>query len=248
MVTGDQNWSILQDKRGCIYVGNNDGLLEFDGVSWRKIIIPNGTVRSLALDDNTGTVYIGGRNELGFLTPDSQGTLQYKSLLNQLDKNKQNIGSVWNTLFTKEGIYFRTSNYLFKWGSGQLNVISETDNNHRFIGSFFCGSRLFIRKDKVGLMQLLNGSLELVTGGDTFASRSIFFMVPRDNLNLLIGAGGNGFYLYNKKDKTIVPFETRADDYFKRNRQSHGIRLRSGDFAVATQGGGLVIIDSQGRL
>ncbi|HLP48988.1 MAG TPA: hypothetical protein VK469_23810, partial [Candidatus Kapabacteria bacterium] len=30
-----QNWSVLQDKRGLIYIGNNGGLLEFDGVSWR---------------------------------------------------------------------------------------------------------------------------------------------------------------------------------------------------------------------
>jgi len=36
-----QNWSVRQDKRGLIYVGNNGGLLEFDGVSWRTIDVPN---------------------------------------------------------------------------------------------------------------------------------------------------------------------------------------------------------------
>jgi hypothetical protein len=65
-----QNWSILQDKRGCIYVGNQGALLEFDGVSWRRIEITNMTVRSLAMDNQSGTVYIGGMNELGFLAPD----------------------------------------------------------------------------------------------------------------------------------------------------------------------------------
>ena len=32
-----QNWAIIEDERGVIYVGNNVGLLEYDGVSWRLL-------------------------------------------------------------------------------------------------------------------------------------------------------------------------------------------------------------------
>jgi len=38
---GAQNWAFVQDKRGVLYVGNTDGLLEFDGISWRQIKLPN---------------------------------------------------------------------------------------------------------------------------------------------------------------------------------------------------------------
>ena len=39
---GEQNWCITQDARGVIYVGNHDkGILEYDGVEWRRIPIPN---------------------------------------------------------------------------------------------------------------------------------------------------------------------------------------------------------------
>ncbi len=34
-----QNWSIAQDSRGVMYIGNGDGILEFDGTSWRLIPI-----------------------------------------------------------------------------------------------------------------------------------------------------------------------------------------------------------------
>ena len=71
-----QNWSIIQDKRGLIYVGNQGGLMEFDGVSWNEIAVPNKTVLSLAMDKK-GTIYVGGLNEIGYLAPDSQGTLKY---------------------------------------------------------------------------------------------------------------------------------------------------------------------------
>ena len=36
-----QNWCITQDKRGVMYVGNTGGLMEFDGVNWRKYPVPN---------------------------------------------------------------------------------------------------------------------------------------------------------------------------------------------------------------
>ena len=39
-----QNWAIGQDKRGVLFFGNNDGLLEFDGVNWKSIQMPNNSV------------------------------------------------------------------------------------------------------------------------------------------------------------------------------------------------------------
>src|SRR5579871_6084965 len=58
-----QNWAIAQDRRGVMYFGNTDGLLEYDGVSWRKIKIPNGSaVRSLAVDGN-GTIFVGAQRD-----------------------------------------------------------------------------------------------------------------------------------------------------------------------------------------
>jgi hypothetical protein len=46
----------------------------------------------------------------------------------------------------------------------------------------------------------------------------------------------------------VTPFPTEVAGYLKENIASHGARLSSGDFAVATRGGGLVIMDSHGRL
>ena len=47
----NQNWAIVQAPNGITYFGNNSGLLEYDGVSWRLIEMPNKSlVRSLAID------------------------------------------------------------------------------------------------------------------------------------------------------------------------------------------------------
>ncbi len=69
-----QNWAIAQDRSGIMYFGNSNGLLEFDGVSWRLTRLP--IVRSLAID-TTGRIYVGLENDLGYLEPDTKGTPQY---------------------------------------------------------------------------------------------------------------------------------------------------------------------------
>jgi signal transduction histidine kinase/DNA-binding response OmpR family regulator len=244
-----QNWSILQDKRGIIYVGNQIRLLEFDGVSWRKIDVPNNLVCSTAID-NSGIIYVGGIDEIGFLAPDSKGALQYVSLLEHLDIDKRRFSYAWETHWTKAGIYFRTSKYLFRWDPDNKKInVWESDS--KFHISFVCKGTLFIRRENVGLMKMDTGtdSLKVVPGGETFAQKKIYMMAPYDNKKLLIGTRANGFYTYDiYNGGEAVPFPTGADNYLKRNQLYHGIRLSSGDFALATLRGGLVIIDSQGRL
>ena len=41
--------SIVQDRRGVLFFGTGNAVLEYDGVTWRKIRVP-GNGRSLALD------------------------------------------------------------------------------------------------------------------------------------------------------------------------------------------------------
>ncbi|MDQ1350897.1 MAG: Response regulator [Acidobacteriota bacterium] len=244
-----QNWSIVQDKRGCIYVGNQGALLEFDGVSWRTITIPNLTVRSLAVDDSTGAIYIGGKNELGFLAldADGKGTLEYKSLLGQLEKDFQNFDEVMRIHVLEDGIYYRTYYYLFRLQSGAIKVIAGTDGNHRFRHSFDCGGKLFIIKNNVGLMQLKGDTLALIPGGEIFADKKVFMLAPYPEGKMLIGTESFGLYLYDET-MSFKPFESEAGDYLKRTSLAHGIRLRCGDYALATKFGGLIIMNPQGRV
>ena len=41
---GTQNWALLQDQRGVMYVGNNVGVLEYDGQNWRIMQTGNKSV------------------------------------------------------------------------------------------------------------------------------------------------------------------------------------------------------------
>jgi signal transduction histidine kinase/DNA-binding response OmpR family regulator len=241
-----QNWGIAQDKNGFIYVANNGGVLVYDGASWEIIGIPKyAPVRSLTIDEN-GTVYIGGKNKIGYLAPDENGYLQYVSLLDHLDDRFKNFSNVWRTHAIKEGIFFRTSKFLFRWNSREIKVWEIPS----FRASFVCNGNLFVQQQEMGLMQVVNDSLKMVPGGETFSEERIWIMVPYDSdknpKKLLIGTRSKGFYLYDGMMANTFP--TEVDDYLKEKELYHGIRLSTGDFALATRLGGLVIMDPNGGL
>jgi signal transduction histidine kinase/CheY-like chemotaxis protein/AraC-like DNA-binding protein len=245
-----QNWGIIQANNGLIYVANNGGVLEFDGVSWRVIYVPNLTVRSIAISGN-GIIYIGGINEIGYLAPDSKGSLKYKTLVDQLDDNDKNFSKVWRTHTTREGIFSRTSQFLFCWNPGK---IKRWQARGSFRASFVINGNLFIQEEGKGLMRLVEDSLKLIPGGEIFAPAEneyrIFLMAPcttgQNQGKLLIGTRLKGFFLYD--GKTAEPFETEVDEMLIKNEPTHGIGLSSGDFALGMLRGGLVVIDHLGRI
>jgi signal transduction histidine kinase/DNA-binding response OmpR family regulator len=243
-----QNWCVVQDNRGIIYVANQGDLLEYDGASWRRIGIPNRNVWSLAVDSE-GTIYVGGRNEFGFLVPDSNGTLQYKSLVNHLQDHQKNFADVWRTHNTKEGIYFQTTKYLFRWNTRQKKIdVWQAEGKGYFLSSFYWNGKLLIQQKYVGLMQIVNDSLELIQGNDIFAAVRIYLIAQYDTQKLMIVTRENGFYIYDYNSNAITRFPTIVDGYLKEKELFHGTQLSNGDFALATSRGGLLVVDPQGKL
>jgi len=242
-----QNWCIIQDKRGVIYVANQGGLLEYDGVSWRTIAVSNDSAYALAVDDN-GTIYVGGNNEIGYLEPNFKGTLQYQSLVDHLKDHQKNFSYVRRINVTPKGVYFRTGKYLIRWDSKTRQMKAWMPLKEKvFNASFTCNGELYIHQRGVGLMKMVNDSLKMLPGNETYATVKIFMIAPYDSdgQKLLIGTW-SGFYLYD--NMSTMPFHTKVDDYLKKELLYYGIRLSTGDFALATLHGGLVIIDAQGEL
>ena len=249
-----QNWCIIQDRSGIIYTANNGGVMEYDGVSWTLIPVPNQVVRSLAVDDD-GTIFVGGVNELGYLDQDSRGQLKYISLVQRLEKRARDFGNVWRIHAVGEGVFFRTSKYLFCWNpqKKQMNILLESQRGEedRIRGSFTCGARLLVRQGSVGLLELQKDSFKTIVEAGVFDDLGpVFVMVPFDTAGekILIGTREKGLFIFD--GNTLKEFPTEVDDYLKDKQIYHGTRLSQspGDIAIASLSGGIVIMDLQGKL
>ncbi len=236
-----QNWAVLQDERGVIYVGNNGGILEYDGKSWRTIEIPKHTVRSLA-KYHDGTIYVGGVNEIGFLAPTAAGGLEYQSLIPQVKESQRDFSNVRRTLVAGESVYFRGEKFLLRW-SPETKKLKAWEATYGFDSSFVCFGKLYIRDGRKGLLYMEGDSLHPAPGGDIFAKEEIFVMPPHDNGYLVI-TRNLGCFIYN--GTAFLPFPTQLDDFLKEKKVYHGIRLSDQNYALATLRGGLVIMDKKG--
>lgn len=243
-----ENWTITQDARGVLYVGNLGGVLEYDGAAWRLTPLPNRTaIRALTTDAN-GRVWVGGHDDFGYLTPGERGRLEFVSLLDHVPEARRGFGPVWQALPTPEGVYFLTDENLFRWDGAAMRVWPLATEGHNI--SVVDGT-LYLMQLERGMLRLDDDELELLPGGDRFAgSGKVYFSLPYGDGRVLLGAR-SGLVVFDPTDADdpYTEFPTEADDLITEGRlYLPGAVLPGGRFALGTRAAGLVVIDREGRL
>jgi signal transduction histidine kinase len=231
-----QNWSIVQDSKGIIYVGNNlSGVLQYDGVSWRKIYVPNGIVESIAIDFND-RVYVGGYNTFGYLEPDSVGSYQFVSLYN---KSYGNLQIITGTHTSKNGVYFQASSKVIFLENDNIKIWNPKTS---FGNSFLIRDKFFVSQKGEGIMSIYNDELKLIPGGAKFANENITSILPYDNDRLIFAALKNLFLYDGEK---FYPFNTDADELL--NTITHAVMLPDSTYAISTINSGIIVISKEGK-
>ncbi len=237
-----QNWAIMQDQRGVMYFGNWNGVLEYDGVSWRLISTPNKSgVRSFAMDAS-GRIYVGAVGDLGYLAPDSLGRMQFISLLDHVTPAGRGFNEVWYAHANAQGVYFGTDKMLLRWSQGRMQSWRA---NTLFSRLFMVRERIYLRQWGVGLLQMTGDSLRLVAQGARFSEERIYIMLPYDDEKILIGTRGQGMFLHD--GKSLQPFATPLEKFLRVQLLYQGAVLPDHTFALATSRSGVLIMDRQGQ-
>jgi len=239
-----QNWSMLQDRRGVIYVGGTNALLEYDGVTWRRIQTrTKTTIRSLAADAS-GRIFAGAVGDLGFIEPDETGETRFVSLVDKLPEDARVFEDVWRTYAAPEGVYFQTQVGLFRWDGTTMKVWRPT--GRIFNRAQFANNTLYIGQTGGVLMRVRGDALEPVPGAERIGEEPFPIVIPFDDSRLLMGTRRDGLFLYD--GQAMQPFVTEADALLKANNTYRGFVLANGTFAVTTTAAGMVILDRQGRV
>ncbi len=239
---GAQNWAIIQDHRGLLYVGGTNGVLEYDGVTWRLILTPNqGTVRSLAIDGD-GRIWAGAVNDLGHLEPNGAGELRFVSLTDRIPENERGFGDVWRTHVLADGVYFQTETALYRWAGGQMRVLKPSV---RFNRSSAVDGRLYVPQTGVGMTVLEGDTFRPLPGTEPLADEVSSVVLPFEEGRVLFGTRVDGLFLYD--GKTLAPFPTEVDPLIKGGELYRGFAAPDGTFGLATSSAGIALVDRQGR-
>ncbi|MGQ1891227.1 triple tyrosine motif-containing protein [Thermophagus sp. OGC60D27] len=238
-----QNWNISQADNGLLYFANNNGILEFDGTHWRLLPshpnLMNNLPRSVFADKNQ--IYIGAADEFGVYKRDSTGNFQYNSLTDRY--NVPDMGDFWNILKKENQIIFQSHNGLCLYSPGKsIDIIPSIS---RISEAFLVNGMVLAHDDSEGLMELRNGSLFRIPGGNRFIGKTIGAIIPISADEMVIGTMDDGLYLWNTDG--ISRWTVPASHFLKETNIFCGTKAGD-DLAFGTIQSGVVIVDTSGNI
>ena len=236
-----QNWSVLEDGRGVVYIANSDGVLEFDGNDWRLIEIAGG---AFALgSDAEGRVYVGGQGELGYLEPHGNGGMRFASLLGDMPPEYRSFADrVVSIEVTPAGTVFFADGLAFIWNRGRVEVVEASEH---FFSSARVGDVLYAIDSRLGLVRIEDGGLAPVEGGELLRSRAL---LPHGDGGLLAVHAEKGGIVYDPAERGRAAFGALLPpgDALLQGGEVACATAVDGGFAVGTIRHGLVVAGADG--
>lgn len=239
----NQNWAVGQGPDGIIYIGNNNGLLSYDGVRWELTPMPRGKiVRSLWVDP-AGRIYIGSFQEFGYFDRDAFGKLHYTSLSAGLTDYEWQNDEIWTIHPWDGGVVFQAFTSYFIWRGDGVEAVRADD-----IFMFFApaGGRMFSHTNRCGVSVLdpVSGAFREVPGAP-FRS-PLIAVLPYDQGEWLFVSRSDGIFLFD--GMRFTAFRTGADRQIRADQVNRAAISRDGNtIVVGTILGGAVALNRRGE-
>lgn len=242
-LAGNQNWSITKDQHHKMYFGNSEGLLTYNGTSWKLHKIPHHLIVRSATTDNKGRIYTGGFGEMGYWFYNKKAILQYHSLTHLIPKEYKLNDEIWKIYADGERILFQSFAAILIYDKGKIEVI-RTGNPYLFL--LQASKQFFIQGINSGLYQLKNNKLHFIPGSQILNATGILSILPFDEQTLLIATSKNGLFFFD--GKRITPWNIPAGNFLKTYQLNNGVKILDQYFAFGTILNGVVIIDKSGNI
>lgn len=242
-LSSPQNWGVIEDEFGRIYVGNTNGVLVFDGLHWQMIAGTEDLWLFKFAKDAQGRIFTGGKGGLGYFDADTTGRLKFVNLIQTLPNEIKDFGRIYSCVSHQGKVYFRSNKYLIEWDGTEFKYWHA---DGKFLQVLATSHRLFAYQT-AGLFSLVNDSLELVSSDSTLNSLRVKGILELDTTNLhnnhlLLVSGKNGIYkVVNNNAKHVV---SGLDSVVVFNCSL----TTDGHLAVATNGHGVIIVDRDGEI
>lgn len=248
-----QVWSIVQADNGVMYFGTRS-IHTYDGVNWKTIKLPNAVVvRSLG-KDLTGKIYVGGRNDFGYLIPsDSTSEMEFVTLTKDFASESKEFGDVWEINATNEAVFFHTAKHIFIYDLKTKKIDDILVDATTMRGVLHKDNYYFNQKDKgLSVLNAADKNVKILAGTDTLKNLTIGGIVSYSNEELLIFTQQQSqIWKYNLSTQTLSYFPSEIDSITQNDSPTvfyHAITLKNGNILVSTIFKGAFLINKQGKL
>ena len=241
-------WDIGQDKNGILYFAGDEGLMTFDGSYWKIYPLPNkAAIKSLALDDS-GRIYVGGQDEVGYFVPDAGGILTYHSIKQLLPPVARQFADIWDIVAGKgpagdEQVVFRTVETIFQYAD---NTLRTFDAPGGWLLLKKAGGTLFADDKTKGLLSFEGNGWRSPCSKQPTEGLQVTGVMEYGRDTLLLTTLKNGLYLLC--GATLIKKPSEIDGRLENDLINCAHKIGPDRFALGTHANGLYIIDHNGRL
>ena len=246
-----QNWDIIQDQRGLIYVANGSGIMEYDGVNWRMIHMSNfGTPLCMALDEQD-RLFVGGAGDMGYLAIDSIGAKNFRSLVSILPDSLQDISYIRNIEIWEGDAYFRSRHHIFQIDLATLSLDNVWTAPGR-INAQRVGDDLYMWRGGLDWGKVSGDSL--ITYEEPLEQLSIFpdfLPYPNsqaDKQEVLVFPSEGEPSIFDGENFSPFNLDEEIKNYLEQYVLFECEYLGEGTYLLRTENGGALIIDQNGSL
>ncbi len=235
----------LPARNGMLYVGH-DGLLEFDGETWRSLPVPADRVITALAEDEAGRIWIGGDNLLGYLASQPAGGPEFFSVLERLPaEHRAELGSI-EALFTQPGggIVAVADNRIIDLRPTGAQVWALPTHRHLAAWRDATGE-IIVSQPGIVPLRLTDTGPVPADYPEPYASAGIDWSLCFPGGERLFGSAG---HLVRQAHAGAIPRTTEAATFLRNDHITGVLLLADGFAALGTQRNGILIVDAAGRL
>ena len=239
----NQNWMISQGPEKFIYIGNNEGLLEYNGENWNMYPSPNNTIiRAVNAVENR--IYTGCYMDFGFWERNEYGKLLYQSLIHEFKEQMVEDEYIWSILTCDEWILFHSFKriYFYNPQSGASKIMNSKNGISRV---FNLQNVIYYHVINEGIYKIEAGKPKLIVDNLPFMNDKVVNMFQIKD-GLLIQTRASGFYtlINNEMAEWNIP----AQAVLKKVNVLNSVQLNDKSFVIGTIKNGIIYLSEDGNI
>lgn len=239
---GIQNWSIAQDERGIMYIGNNKGLLEFDGNRWELHELPTKNIVRAVYIGEDGKIFVGSFEEFGYFERDSLDCLVYHSLKDEVKDFRFQNDEIWSIVPVQDEIVFQSFGSLFIYDG---HIVRGIRTKSLPLNLFQVGDTFYSQLINEGLSIFINDGFERLIDRKLLGDSDVMAGLPYDDGALLLTRNSGGFIYQHGK---VVKWHTECDAELEKYTVNRAVMTKDSCYIIGTISNGVYAIDKKGRL
>lgn len=242
----NKNWAVAEDPAGTLYVGNDQGLLEYDGSQWRLHKLPGASIVRSVYPVSHDVILTGGFEEFGRWDRDASGRLKYTSLVPENTSDRFLDSDFWRILAWNGQILFQSFHEIYTYDGSEVRLLPGAGNmNMLFL--LPAGKECWVQEMGGPIYRLSASGLEPIPGSECFRSTTVRVLLPGPHAGeWIIGTGDAGLWSYD--GERFAPWSPELSARLRRDELNCGILTSRNTYLFGTLLGGIYEAAPDGRI